>query len=103
MGLARVFALTYQDVFFEKLGFKRCAREIFPQKVWVDCRTCSKQHACDEIAMLRVLDVSRVDEEGLPLVAAIETVQERAPAPGVDVMAQPGTTLYPAESITIAA
>jgi amino-acid N-acetyltransferase len=59
MGLARIFALTYQDVFFEKLGFEICSKDIFPQKVWTDCRACPKRHCCDEIAMLLVLDEER--------------------------------------------
>jgi amino-acid N-acetyltransferase len=61
MGLARVFALTYQRVFFEKLGFAVCDRSIFPQKVWADCRACPKRHCCDEIAMLLVLDAERAE------------------------------------------
>lgn len=59
MGLARVFALTYQQVFFEKLGFEVCDRDIFLQKVWLDCRACPKRDCCDEIAMLLVLDPAR--------------------------------------------
>lgn len=59
MRLARIFALTYQDVFFEKLGFEICSKDIFPQKVWIDCRACPKRHCCDEIAMLLVLDEAR--------------------------------------------
>ncbi len=59
MGLARVFALTYQQEFFERLGFDRCERDIFPQKVWADCNACPKRHCCDEIAMLLVLDPAR--------------------------------------------
>lgn len=59
MGLARIFALTYQEVFFEKLGFETCEKDIFPQKVWSDCRACPKRHCCDEIAMILVLDAER--------------------------------------------
>ena len=59
MGLARIFVLTYQEVFFEKLGFETCEKDIFPQKVWSDCRACPKRHCCDEIAMILVLDAER--------------------------------------------
>lgn len=59
MNLARIFALTYQDLFFEKLGFEICEKDIFPQKVWTDCHVCPKRHCCDEIAMLLVLDPER--------------------------------------------
>ena len=56
IGLSRLFALTYQQGFFERLGFQTCSKEIFPQKVWADCQACPKRHHCDEIAMLLHLD-----------------------------------------------
>lgn len=59
LDLARVFALTYQMEFFERLGFHVVDKSIFPQKVWLDCKGCPKQNCCDEIAMLYVLDVAR--------------------------------------------
>jgi amino-acid N-acetyltransferase len=59
LGLARLFALTYQVQFFEKLEFQVVEKAIFPQKVWLDCRSCPKQDCCDEIAVLRVIDESR--------------------------------------------
>jgi amino-acid N-acetyltransferase len=59
LGLGRLFALTYQQVFFEKLQFHIVERSVFPQKVWLDCRECPKQECCDEIAMLRIIDESR--------------------------------------------
>ncbi|HEY8346655.1 MAG TPA: N-acetyltransferase [Symbiobacteriaceae bacterium] len=62
MGLKRVFALTYQQAFFEKCGFKVIEKEKLPQKVYSECVYCDKFHACDEIAMIRLL----VPEEELP-------------------------------------
>ena len=59
LGLGRLFALTYQQKFFEKLDFHITERTVFPQKVWLDCRECPKQECCDEIAMLRVIDEAR--------------------------------------------
>jgi amino-acid N-acetyltransferase len=59
LGLARVFALTYQRTFFEKLGFAEVTKDIFPQKVWLDCKGCPKQACCDEIAMLLILDAEK--------------------------------------------
>lgn len=59
LDLARVFALTYQTTFFEKLGFHVVEKSIFPQKVWLDCKGCPKQNCCDEIAVLFVLDEER--------------------------------------------
>lgn len=59
LDLARVFALTYQQQFFEKLGFAVVEKDIFPQKVWLDCKGCPKHECCDEIAMLYVIDEAR--------------------------------------------
>ncbi|MCC3372770.1 N-acetyltransferase [Cohnella sp. REN36] len=56
MGVPKVMALTYEVKFFEKNGFEVVSKEIFPEKVWTDCVNCSKQHNCDEIAVVRVLD-----------------------------------------------
>lgn len=53
LGIRSVFALTLQDGFFTRLGFRVVPKETFPLKVWADCRTCPKLHACDEIAMAR--------------------------------------------------
>jgi len=53
LGLKTVFALTLQEDFFHKLGFHTVSKEMFPLKVWADCRNCPKLHACDEIAVAR--------------------------------------------------
>ncbi|WP_245596018.1 N-acetyltransferase [Paenibacillus taiwanensis] len=54
--LTRVMALTYEERFFIKNGFHVVEKDIFPEKVWKDCINCSKRHACDEIAVLRILN-----------------------------------------------
>jgi amino-acid N-acetyltransferase len=51
LGLKTVFALTLQEIFFHRLGFRTVPKEMFPLKVWADCRNCPKLHACDEIAV----------------------------------------------------
>jgi amino-acid N-acetyltransferase len=53
LGLTTVFALTLRDGFFHRLGFRTVNKEMFPAKVWADCRNCAKLHACDEIAVYR--------------------------------------------------
>jgi amino-acid N-acetyltransferase len=53
LGIGTVFALTLQDVFFHKLGYHTVPKEMFPLKVWADCRACPKLHACDEIAVVK--------------------------------------------------
>ncbi|NBD22884.1 N-acetyltransferase [Paenibacillus glycinis] len=54
--IPKVMALTYEVQFFEKNGFTVVNKEIFPEKVWTDCVNCPKQHACDEIAVLKTLN-----------------------------------------------
>ncbi len=53
LGLEQVFALTLRPGFFGHLGFEVTPKETFPLKVWADCRSCPKLHACDEIAVAR--------------------------------------------------
>ena len=52
LGVRRVFTLTYQTEFFEKLGFKLIDKNSLPQKIWADCIKCPKFPDCDEIALL---------------------------------------------------
>ncbi|NIK77370.1 amino-acid N-acetyltransferase [Paenibacillus castaneae] len=56
LKIPKIMALTYAVSFFEKNGFKVVDKEIFPEKVWKDCVNCPKQLACDEIAVLKMLD-----------------------------------------------
>jgi len=53
LGVPRVFALTLEPDFFEKLGFKIVEKEALPMKVWSDCARCPKQDDCDEIAVIK--------------------------------------------------
>jgi amino-acid N-acetyltransferase len=53
--LDAVFAFTYVDEFFRKVGFDVVERGVLPLKAWKDCLRCSKFQACDEIAVLRLL------------------------------------------------
>ncbi|WP_150266449.1 N-acetyltransferase [Paenibacillus tepidiphilus] len=54
-GIPKIMALTYAVDFFLRNGFTVVEKEIFPEKVWTDCVNCKKQHACDEIAVLKML------------------------------------------------
>lgn len=51
-GVYKVFALTYQVAFFQKLGFKEVSKDVLPQKVWADCLKCPQFPECDEVAMM---------------------------------------------------
>jgi amino-acid N-acetyltransferase len=52
LGIGRVFALTYQQTFFEKLGFEVIEKSELPQKIWGACIKCAKFPECDEIALI---------------------------------------------------
>ena len=52
IGIQRVFALTYQEGFFKKLGFEEVDKDVLPQKIWADCIHCPKYPDCDETAVL---------------------------------------------------
>jgi amino-acid N-acetyltransferase len=51
-GMHTVFTLTYRPHIFERVGFERVDKNMFPQKVWADCSRCSKRDHCDEIALV---------------------------------------------------
>jgi len=55
LGIQRVFALTLEPEFFEKLGFERVEKSTLPMKVWRDCARCSKQQNCDEVAVVKTV------------------------------------------------
>jgi amino-acid N-acetyltransferase len=54
LGIRRQMTLTYEQQFFERLGFRVVDRQQLPLKVWSQCVRCSKNAACDEIAMIHV-------------------------------------------------
>jgi len=57
LGIVRVFVLTYEQRFFERLGFGLIDKDQLPQKVWRDCVKCPLQHDCKEIAMITDIDL----------------------------------------------
>ena len=60
MQIRKLMSLTYEQGFFEKLGFGVVEKETLPLKVWSDCVKCPKNDNCDEIAMVHVLDDVKV-------------------------------------------
>lgn len=62
-GVKQVFCLTYQQKFFERLGFYVVSREMLPHKIWGDCLNCPKYPQCDEIAMMYDLNEEETDEQ----------------------------------------
>jgi len=55
LDLPKVFALTLDPAFFEKLGFEVVEKDSLPMKVWSDCAKCPKQQNCDEIAVIKTV------------------------------------------------
>ncbi|MDL2207956.1 N-acetyltransferase [Desulfovibrio sp. OttesenSCG-928-M14] len=55
LGINKLFTLTYETPFFEKLGFREVGKDVLPQKIWADCIHCPKFPDCDEVAMQRDL------------------------------------------------
>ena len=55
LGIRKLMSLTYEQIFFEKLGFEVVPKESLPLKVWSDCVRCPKRDHCDEIAMVNTL------------------------------------------------
>lgn len=55
LGIRKLMALTYEQRFFERLGFVVVPKDTLPLKVWSDCVQCPKRDGCDEIAMVREL------------------------------------------------
>jgi len=57
LGIATVFCLTYQPGFFEKFGLSQVDKMELPRKVWTECYRCPKFPDCDEVALVRNLEV----------------------------------------------
>src|SRR5437870_3238081 len=55
LQIRRIMSLTYEQGFFEKLGFEVVNKDTLPLKVWSDCVRCPKRDGCDEISMVREL------------------------------------------------
>ncbi|MGA2403167.1 MAG: N-acetyltransferase [Syntrophobacteraceae bacterium] len=56
LGIGRIFTLTDEVGFFERLGFQLVDKDVLPHKVWWDCSKCPKHpDYCDESAL--VLDL----------------------------------------------
>ncbi len=52
LKVPQLISLTYQDEFFEKMGFHLVDKNSFPRKLMWECLECPKLEACDERAYL---------------------------------------------------
>lgn len=57
LGIAKAYTLTLVPGFFEKLGFYQVDKGTLHLKVWYECYRCPKFANCDEMAMVRPLDL----------------------------------------------
>jgi N-acetylglutamate synthase-like GNAT family acetyltransferase len=57
-GFADLLVLTRRVKFFEDLGFTLTRRELFLDKLMVDCQTCPMNLCCDETALTRPVPVA---------------------------------------------
>ncbi|MEA3371329.1 MAG: N-acetyltransferase [Campylobacterota bacterium] len=56
LGLQRVLSLTYQKIFFERLGFVEIPKESLPEhKIWADCIKCKHFPICNEVSLIKNL------------------------------------------------
>ncbi|MFZ2890311.1 N-acetyltransferase [Sulfuricurvum sp.] len=56
LGLKEVLALTYQQRFFERLGFIEIPKESIPEhKIWADCIKCKHFPICNEVSLIKTL------------------------------------------------
>lgn len=55
LGVAKLFALTYNPSFFKQFGFEEIDKSNLPQKIWGDCIRCPQFPECDESAVLKEL------------------------------------------------
>ena len=51
LRVKRVFALTYEDEYFKKLGFKKIPKSRLPHKIWSECIRCIHFPNCKEVAL----------------------------------------------------
>lgn len=61
-----LFALTRKVPFFERFGFTITERQLFPEKVWLDCQQCPLVDRCDETAMVLNLEKPDLNADGSP-------------------------------------
>ncbi len=56
LGIEKVLTLTYQQHFFEKLGFVEIPKESIPEhKIWADCIKCKHFPICNEVSLIKTL------------------------------------------------
>lgn len=60
LGIRTLFALTLEEGFFHRIGFRTTARERFPEKIAADCTGCPRRAGCVEITVM--MDIHETEE-----------------------------------------
>lgn len=56
LGVREILVLTYQQRFFENLGFIEIPKESIPEhKIWADCIKCKHFPICNEVSLIKML------------------------------------------------
>jgi amino-acid N-acetyltransferase len=56
LGLKEILVLTYQQKFFETLGYVEISKESIPEhKIWADCIKCKHFPVCNEVSLIKYL------------------------------------------------
>jgi len=56
LGIQRVFTLTFNPAFFQRLGFDPVDKAALPHKIWADCVRCVHFPDCKEQALIYCWD-----------------------------------------------
>jgi amino-acid N-acetyltransferase len=83
-GLEAVFAFTYIPDFFKRLGFSEVERGALPLKAWKDCLRCPKFQCCDEIAVVKSLEITAGRADG-PLIGGAQDSSEPGATAGISL------------------
>ncbi len=57
LGIPTVFCLTYRPTFFGRFGLSQVDKMDLPRKVWTECYRCPKFPDCEEVALVRKIEV----------------------------------------------
>jgi len=56
LGVRKVFALSFEEIFFKKLGFRKIDKKKLPSKIWGECVNCIYfPQECGEQAFIKLV------------------------------------------------
>ncbi len=59
LKIKKVFLLTRKPDFFKKFGFNEIEKSSLPHKIWSDCTSCVLFPNCNEIAMIKEIQIDK--------------------------------------------